>query len=414
MTLEETSCAQKERRAAFASVEASNHNLTLGDRMNRLLLVAATVILAGCKMGNVSSELQKTRETLVQVSNTLSNAVPGEELRKLQMLAHGEDPEAAQRARDMIARLYGIQPSEFGKDYVLTASVDTPGADLSKPDLEPIRVGIVQVATNQGWSTELALNGDRITMHELGASGWRSPTREEIETKVRTHVASATNVLLGTPRPILTGNQAAIGPHRFPTGLLEHKVIPRGNNHDVIHGAIGGQGRIVIPGFKNDLERVRDDTATYNSEITSAVLSAFAALPDLPISSRSISIPWNFEDGSFLLVVIDEESWKAYEGNIVVRYSLHKKGAPADTYNQMSITTIPTGRFTSHREGEPMLFDANQLSPEANGKMKVRWGTANVVGTPASPAYKAMVSEQLAVYANKLSEEEETPWWKVW
>lgn len=371
-------------------------------------------LLSGCKMGDVSSELQKTRDTLEKVSNTLSNAVPGEELRKLQMLAHGDDPVAAEKARTVIARLYGINPEEFDKEYSITVSVDTPGVDVSSPDAKPIRLGIAQIATNLSYSAELALKGDFLTMHELGASGWRSPVREEVEQMVRGKVAAASATLLGEPQPIIRGPGAEVGPHKFPTGLVEYRETDGGNRNSSLRGAINGGGELLAPGIKSEVQRKREGIDTYNAQLADAVLSAFSQLPTIPLQHRSITKAWDFRSGPYLLVAIDDESWKHYKGNILVRYSLHRVDNPEVTYNGMGLTTMPAGRFTAHSDGEPVVIRADHLSPVPDGKFNVRWGTANLIGVAVTPAYKEEVARQLNVYRAGLEKEEQEPWWKLW
>jgi hypothetical protein len=333
------------------------------------------------------------------------------------MQAHGNDPEKAKEARAVIARLYGIDPSEFSRDYEVTVSVDTPNHSISEAGSKPLRIGIAQIGTNLMGSAQLAIRGDLVTMYELTASGWRSPTREEIETKVKADVAAASGTLFGEPRALRSGAQAVVGPFKFPTGLLEHTVATPPQNGGPIHGAfMNGANVYRMPGFKSGLERNRESIALYNSQISSAILSAFSAIPTLPTDHRSIKQAWDFERGPFLLVVIDEESWKAYKGGIVIRYSLHAAGKPEETYRRTPIKEIPAGRFTAHDSYEAQTLNADRLSPDAGGKMQVRWGTANMIGESATPAFRDELVTQMEIYGalRAKAQDEGKPIWQFW
>lgn len=369
-----------------------------------IVILAACVLIAGCKRNvqAIRDEAEKTRQVFNDVGTKLADAVPGATYQRLLMEANGSDKAKAKAAKDQIARLYGLVPEEFETPYVITVRLKTPGRDTTQPVSKPLRIGIAQIATNLQGSAELAIHSDRVQLAELSASSWRSPTREEIEDRVRRHVENATKILIG--KHDIETHPAPGRLYKFPTGLLTQRR----------HTVMGSPSRVVENAVPyHGIKSINQEVDRYNQEIAGAITEAFSAI-EIPASAPSYSEPWRFDRGSYLVVFVDEESWQSLGGMLEVEYLLHQQGDQNRTFRGTQWRTIPAARFTAHGDGSDVLLNADRLGAIPGKPLRVRWGTSNVQGDTVSLAYVEELATQMKVYATNSEAKEVEPWWVFW
>jgi hypothetical protein len=351
-------------------------------------IAAIACVLSGSSCSGIGDKIDEFRRSLDRDTQRLADAVPGSVFIRLLMEAHSSDKEVSEHAKQVIKSMYGVSVEEAESGYTLEVAIETPSVQQDGKPHPEIRYAIAQTSSNtEAAARELLVDGRVTSLEKTGASGWRQLPGGEVTARVKDNVRKALDALVGNP--------AALAPQRgfiprpqaaFPNGLISH-VHVYGAGGGLSHesetgGPISLQDYNTISTGPPLIDQINTQKQQIEDDLANAVMAAYSQV-EVPAYPLTRNLKWYLPDGGNLMVFLDDESWKAYGGDIRVSFRLKAdKVLPNDAcgglWHCQDWRRIEPGAFTRSTDNTTPLLAAN-FSTTPSGKLMLRWAAANVM-----------------------------------